>query len=58
MVICPKGYRVGNKRKTRGFEDEWNMIYVISNVFSKILTTGMLRHLIENYVKGSDSFLM
>ena len=34
------------------------MIYIISNVFSKILNTGMLGHPIENYVKGSESLLM
>ena len=46
------------KKKPRGFEDEWNMIYIISNVFSKILNTGMLGHPIENYVKGSETLLM
>ena len=34
------------------------MIDITSNVFSKILNTGTLGHPIENYVKGSDSFLM
>ena len=58
MVICSKDYRVGNKKKTRGFEDQWNMIDIASNVSSKILNTGMLGHPIENYVKGSDRFLM
>ena len=52
------GLQGWKQKKTRGFEDQCNMIDIASNVFSKILNTGMLGHPIENYVKGSDSFLM